>query len=271
MKTRIFWGICLIFWVFLALPLWALDPNRASVKELEELPGIGPTLARRIVEYRERHGPFRHPEDLLAVKGIGPRRLERLLPYLEFPEAPKKRLPSPAPSNSSASAPKEVHQYIYRWTDREGVVHFTEFPEEIPEPYRLGAEKIAFPVGAAPESARSRQDLRWYKEEVHRLIKERNWLRRQIKENQKDLRLLCQGSPVARRGIRTKYGIRLGKGPLLRPEEECRRLRRLNRKLQVRLGEVEYRLHEGLYREAEENHAPQEVLRYLQKTRQRLK
>uniref|UniRef100_A0A832I0Y6 Helix-hairpin-helix domain-containing protein n=1 Tax=Eiseniibacteriota bacterium TaxID=2212470 RepID=A0A832I0Y6_UNCEI len=58
----------------------ALDLNRASVSELDALPGIGPVLARRIVEHRARHGPFRRVEELRAVRGVGPRLLERLRP-----------------------------------------------------------------------------------------------------------------------------------------------------------------------------------------------
>ena len=54
------------------------DLNRASLAELDRLPGIGPVLARRIVEHRERHGSFRSPDELLAVPGIGPRLFERL-------------------------------------------------------------------------------------------------------------------------------------------------------------------------------------------------
>ncbi len=55
-----------------------LDLNRASFKELLRLPGIGPTLALRILSYREEHGPFSSVEELLNVKGIGPALLERL-------------------------------------------------------------------------------------------------------------------------------------------------------------------------------------------------
>ena len=48
-----------------------LDLNTATLEELMELPGIGPTLARRILEDRETNGPFRVPSDLLRVPGIG--------------------------------------------------------------------------------------------------------------------------------------------------------------------------------------------------------
>ena len=55
-----------------------VDLNRAGLAELDGLPGIGPVLAGRILQHRNAHGPFREPEDLLAVPGIGPRLFERL-------------------------------------------------------------------------------------------------------------------------------------------------------------------------------------------------
>ena len=57
-----------------------LDLNRASVAELDGLPGIGPVLARRIVEHRREHGRFRRVDELRGVRGVGPRLIARLKP-----------------------------------------------------------------------------------------------------------------------------------------------------------------------------------------------
>ena len=59
-----------------------LDPNTADWLELALLPGIGETLARRIVEDRESRGPFVDHEDLMRVRGIGPKTLDRARPFL---------------------------------------------------------------------------------------------------------------------------------------------------------------------------------------------
>ena len=55
-----------------------VDVNRASIQELQALPGIGPVLAERIVQSRAEDGPFRVARDLLRVSGIGPAILARL-------------------------------------------------------------------------------------------------------------------------------------------------------------------------------------------------
>jgi competence protein ComEA len=59
-----------------------VDLNKAEWPELAELPEIGPTLAKRIVESRTAAGPFVDHEDLRRVRGIGPLTLERMKPYL---------------------------------------------------------------------------------------------------------------------------------------------------------------------------------------------
>ena len=55
-----------------------LSLSRASAEDLDRLDGIGPTLAARIVEWRTAHGGFASVEQLLEVPGIGPTRLEGL-------------------------------------------------------------------------------------------------------------------------------------------------------------------------------------------------
>lgn len=65
-----------------------LDVNGASRRELEALPGVGPGLAQRIVDGRTARGRFDRVEDLLDVKGIGPKTLERLRPWLTVEGAP---------------------------------------------------------------------------------------------------------------------------------------------------------------------------------------
>jgi competence ComEA-like helix-hairpin-helix protein len=56
--------------------------NHASRAELEKLPGIGPALAARIVEWRERYGPFRRAEHLMMVRGISERLFRQLRPHI---------------------------------------------------------------------------------------------------------------------------------------------------------------------------------------------
>jgi len=70
---------------------YQVDLNRATWVEFSQLDGIGPTLARRIVENRERQGDFRQVDDLARVHGIGSRTIERLRPWV-FVEG--RRLPA---------------------------------------------------------------------------------------------------------------------------------------------------------------------------------
>jgi competence protein ComEA len=61
-----------------------ININEADEKQLEKLPGIGPTKAKRIIEYREKNGKFKSLDELLNVNGIGPKTLEKIENYLAF-------------------------------------------------------------------------------------------------------------------------------------------------------------------------------------------
>jgi competence protein ComEA len=56
--------------------------NTATAEQFEALPGIGAKMAARIVEYRQKNGPFKKVEELMNVKGIGEQSFLKLKPYL---------------------------------------------------------------------------------------------------------------------------------------------------------------------------------------------
>ncbi len=60
--------------------------NTATDEMLQRIPGVGPVMARRILAYRQNSGKFHSTEDLLKVKGIGPRTLEKMRPYIIMEE-----------------------------------------------------------------------------------------------------------------------------------------------------------------------------------------
>ena len=59
-----------------------VDLNKADAQKLESLPGVGPALALRIIQHREKNGPFRRIEDLMNVRGFGSKKFAALEKYL---------------------------------------------------------------------------------------------------------------------------------------------------------------------------------------------
>lgn len=82
-------------------PSRPVDINAASLEQLEQLPGIGPVFAHRIVDYRKNTGPFRNVDELMAVKGIGEKRMEKLRKYVMV----KNPTPTPTPESKPAKQP----------------------------------------------------------------------------------------------------------------------------------------------------------------------
>jgi competence protein ComEA len=79
-----------------------MDPGTATADELDRLPGVGPALAQRIVEWRQGHGPFRTLAELDSVPGVGPALLRDAAPYLTLRPAPAAA--SARPSSQSAAS-----------------------------------------------------------------------------------------------------------------------------------------------------------------------
>lgn len=69
----------------------ALNLNAASATQLQELPGIGVSFAARIVEYRQKYGPFKKIEDLMNIRGIGEKSFLRLKPLITVTPSAGKR------------------------------------------------------------------------------------------------------------------------------------------------------------------------------------
>jgi competence protein ComEA len=59
-----------------------LDLNRATAEQLDQLPGVGPTIAERIVDFRDTNGPFGSAEDLAQVDGVGPALIAKIAPLV---------------------------------------------------------------------------------------------------------------------------------------------------------------------------------------------
>ncbi|MFO0773411.1 MAG: helix-hairpin-helix domain-containing protein [Nitrospiraceae bacterium] len=79
-----------------------LDVNRATQEDFERLPGIGPSIAKQLLDYRVQHGAYREVADLQAVKGIGKKRFERLAPFVTVGAASIDRGPA------SEGSPKQT-------------------------------------------------------------------------------------------------------------------------------------------------------------------
>ena len=81
-------GLLVLAFLFASLPALGAETrgmvnvNSANATQLALLPRVGPSVAERIVDYRKQNGPFKKPEDLMLVQGIGEKTFQLLKPYV---------------------------------------------------------------------------------------------------------------------------------------------------------------------------------------------
>ena len=87
-------------------PAHPININTANSADLQQVPGIGPSTAQKILDTRKSYGSFKSVDDLLAIKGIGPKRLEKMRKYLTVGKPPsKKQSASPQAASTPAKPP----------------------------------------------------------------------------------------------------------------------------------------------------------------------
>jgi len=112
--ARCFWFLItlLVLWAAQGIcakkkpPLHPINLNTASSAELQQVPGIGPATAEKILQARKSYGGFKSVDDLQAIRGIGPKKLDKMRKYLTItrPATPASKPPSQA---AQASQHKE--------------------------------------------------------------------------------------------------------------------------------------------------------------------
>ncbi len=79
--------------------------NTATSEQLQQVPGIGPATAGKILQMRKTYGPFKSVDDLLAIRGLGAKRLEKMRKYLTVGKAAALK-----PATTPAKAPPAVEK-----------------------------------------------------------------------------------------------------------------------------------------------------------------
>src|SRR5690348_355868 len=111
LSVRVPLSLCLV--VFLSAvasaekkkpPLKPVNINTANAEELQQVPGIGPATAQKILQMRKSYGPFKSVDDLLAIRGLGQKRLDKMRKYLTVGKAPAPKTTQP-PANVLPNTP----------------------------------------------------------------------------------------------------------------------------------------------------------------------
>jgi competence ComEA-like helix-hairpin-helix protein len=102
-------------------PLQPVNLNTATALELQQVPGIGPSTADKILKVRKSYGQVKSVDDLRAIKGIGPKRMEKMRKYVTVGKpvaagkpanggTAKSSTPPSVSKSTSAPSPKTVNQ-----------------------------------------------------------------------------------------------------------------------------------------------------------------
>ena len=109
-------SLCLVLFLSAAVnagkkkpPAKPVNINTATSEELQQVPGIGPATAQKILQMRKSYGPFKSVDDLLAIRGLGQKRLDKMRKYLTVgkPNPPRTEAPRPAALEKPPGKPTE--------------------------------------------------------------------------------------------------------------------------------------------------------------------
>ena len=91
-------------------PAKPVNLNTANSEELQQVPGIGPATADKILQMRKSYGAFKSVDDLLAIRGLGPKRLDKMRKYLTVGKpAPKSNaFPNQMPGKQPRANPEQT-------------------------------------------------------------------------------------------------------------------------------------------------------------------
>lgn len=84
-------------------PVKPVNINTATSEELQQVPGIGPATAQKILQMRKSYGPFKSVDDLLAIRGLGEKRLDKMRKYLTVGKANSPRTEAPSAKSVTPS------------------------------------------------------------------------------------------------------------------------------------------------------------------------
>jgi competence ComEA-like helix-hairpin-helix protein len=134
-RAQLFFGLLALWFILESIsgatkkpPLKPININTANSDELQQVPGIGPATAEKILQMRKSYGAFKSVDDLLSIRGIGKKRLEKMRKYLTVskstslnkpacpgcakPSASQSKTPPPSPQTESEDP--ERNRYRHR-------------------------------------------------------------------------------------------------------------------------------------------------------------